>query len=31
MFDYIDEGDGGLSFGFSYLYPGNYKWVYTTS
>lgn len=31
MFDYIDEGNAGLGFGFSYMYPGNYKLVFTTS
>lgn len=31
MFDYIDEGTAGLGFGFSNMYPGDYKLLYTTS
>lgn len=31
MFDYVDEGNAGLAFGFSYLYPGDYKWIHTSS
>lgn len=31
MFDYVDESNAGLAVGFSYLYPGDYKWLYTTS